>query len=86
MAFQVSWKKEGELVWTKRKLSLIPIRSKLLRRQFETNVFGVLDVTTATLPYLRQSTDGCVVVVGSRSAWKPELHVCTLNSIQMLLF
>ncbi|CAA7262140.1 unnamed protein product [Cyclocybe aegerita] len=47
--------------------------SKLLRRQFETNVFGVLDVTTATLPYLRTSTSGCVVVFGSRSAWRAEL-------------
>ncbi|KAF9560790.1 NAD(P)-binding protein [Agrocybe pediades] len=47
--------------------------SKLLRRQFDTNVFGVLDVTTATLPYLRQSKDSCVVVIGSRSAWKAEL-------------
>jgi len=47
--------------------------SKLLRQQFETNVFGVLDVSTATLPYLRQSTAGCLVVIGSRSAWKAEL-------------
>ncbi|KDR79472.1 hypothetical protein GALMADRAFT_243567 [Galerina marginata CBS 339.88] len=47
--------------------------SKLLRRQFETNVFGVLDVTTAALPYLRQNKASCLVVIGSRSAWKPEL-------------
>jgi len=47
--------------------------TKALRRQFDTNVFGVLDVSTATLPYLRQSTAGCLVVVGSRSAWKAEL-------------
>ncbi|KAH9476334.1 putative oxidoreductase YusZ [Psilocybe cubensis] len=47
--------------------------SKLLRRQFDTNVFGTLDVTTATLPYLRQSKDACVVTIGSRSAWKAEL-------------
>ncbi|KAH9476306.1 putative oxidoreductase YusZ [Psilocybe cubensis] len=46
--------------------------TKILRRQFETNVFGTLDVTTATLPYLRES-NGCVVVIGSRSAWKAEL-------------
>ncbi|KAJ3485825.1 hypothetical protein NLJ89_g11866 [Agrocybe chaxingu] len=32
--------------------------SKFLRRQLETNVFGVLDVTTATLPYLRESQPG----------------------------
>jgi len=47
--------------------------TKLLRRVFDTNVFGVLDVTTATLPYIRQSPAGCVVVIGSRSAWKAEL-------------
>ncbi|KAJ3495562.1 hypothetical protein NLJ89_g10607 [Agrocybe chaxingu] len=47
--------------------------SKLLRRQFETNVFGVLDVTTATLPYLRANRSGCVVVIGSRSTWRAEL-------------
>ncbi|KAF8964496.1 hypothetical protein BDZ97DRAFT_1815400 [Flammula alnicola] len=47
--------------------------SKLLRRQFETNVFGVMDVTTATLPHLRESKDACVVVVGSRSVWTAEV-------------
>lgn len=52
------------------------VRTKILRRQFETNVFGVLDVTNATLPYLRESR-GILVVIGSRSAWKPELPVST---------
>jgi len=33
----------------------------------------VLDVTNATLPYLRQSKASCLVVIGSRSAWIPEL-------------
>ncbi|KAF5310169.1 hypothetical protein D9619_010213 [Psilocybe cf. subviscida] len=47
--------------------------SKLLRRQFETNVFGLMDVTTAALPHLRESTDACVVVIGSRSVWTPEI-------------
>lgn len=32
-------------------------------------------VTNATLPYLRQAKDGCVVVFGSRSAWRPEVTV-----------
>ena len=50
-------------------------RTKLLRRQFETNVFGLLDVTTAALPYLRKSQEACVVVVGSRSAWTAEIVV-----------
>ncbi|KAF9532769.1 hypothetical protein CPB83DRAFT_846318 [Crepidotus variabilis] len=43
--------------------------TKLLRRQFEANLFGVADVSTAALPYLRQSKNGRLVVVGSRSAW-----------------
>ncbi|KAF8148007.1 hypothetical protein B0H34DRAFT_271973 [Crassisporium funariophilum] len=47
--------------------------NKQLRRQFETNVFGLMDVTTATLPHLRANKSGCVVILGSRSAWKPEI-------------
>ncbi|KAF9532770.1 hypothetical protein CPB83DRAFT_890452 [Crepidotus variabilis] len=46
--------------------------TKLLRRQFETNLFGVADVSYAALPHLRQSTNGRLVVVGSRSAWAAE--------------
>jgi NAD(P)-dependent dehydrogenase (short-subunit alcohol dehydrogenase family) len=48
-------------------------RSAHLRKQFETNVFGLMDVTTAFLPHLRSSTlDPTLVVVGSRSAWRTE--------------
>ncbi|KAF8815899.1 NAD(P)-binding protein [Phlegmacium glaucopus] len=47
--------------------------TKIMRRQFDTNVFGLLDVTNAALPYLRQSKAGRMVVVGSRSAWRAEL-------------
>ena len=55
--------------------------TKLLRRVFDTNVFGLMDVTTAALPYLRKSKDGRMVVIGSRSAWKAETPVSTvLNS------
>ena len=50
-------------------------RTKLLRREFDTNVFGLMDVTTAALPYLRKSKDGRMVVFGSRSAWKAETPV-----------
>jgi len=46
--------------------------SAVLRKQFETNVFGMLDMTVAVLPYLRASKDAAVVVVGSRSAWRNE--------------
>ncbi|KNZ71606.1 hypothetical protein J132_08117 [Termitomyces sp. J132] len=44
-----------------------------LRRQFATNVFGVLDMTTAVLPHLRSSKQAVTVVIGSRSAWRTEI-------------
>jgi len=47
--------------------------TKTMRHVFDTNVFGVLDVTNAALPYLRKTKDSCVVVIGSRSAWKADL-------------
>lgn len=51
-------------------------RSAHVRKQFEINVFGPMDVTTAFLPHLRSSTmDPTLVVIGSRSAWKTELVV-----------
>ncbi|EAU86656.2 short-chain dehydrogenase/reductase SDR [Coprinopsis cinerea okayama7 len=46
--------------------------STLFRRTFDVNVFGLVDMTTVTLPYLRASK-GCVVNIGSRSAWKTEI-------------
>ncbi|KAF7353705.1 putative oxidoreductase YusZ [Mycena venus] len=46
--------------------------SAFLRKQFDVCVFGVMDVTTAALPYLRAKRDGTVVIIGSRSAWIPE--------------
>ncbi|KAJ7100672.1 hypothetical protein B0H15DRAFT_458313 [Mycena belliarum] len=46
--------------------------SDLLRRQFDVNFFGVMDVISAALPHLRAQRSGTVVIVGSRSAWKPE--------------
>ncbi|KAF7377597.1 UBR-type domain-containing protein [Mycena sanguinolenta] len=47
--------------------------SDLLRKQFTVNFFGVMDVCAASLPYLRAQKSGTIVVIGSRSAWKPEL-------------
>lgn len=45
-----------------------------LRKQYETNVFGLMDVTIAFLPHLRLSTlDPMLVVIGSRSAWKTDI-------------
>ncbi|KAJ7266870.1 hypothetical protein B0H12DRAFT_1098518 [Mycena haematopus] len=46
--------------------------SALLRRQYEVNVFGLLDVTNACLPHLRAQNDATIVVIGSRSAWTCE--------------
>ncbi|KAF8628593.1 hypothetical protein AX15_003816 [Amanita polypyramis BW_CC] len=45
----------------------------LLRHQFEPNVFGLMDVTLACLPYLKERKDSTLVIIGSRSAWKAEL-------------
>jgi NAD(P)-dependent dehydrogenase (short-subunit alcohol dehydrogenase family) len=37
--------------------------------QFETNVFGVIKVTRALLPHLRNRRSGTLVFMGSRSGW-----------------
>ncbi|KAF7369241.1 putative oxidoreductase YusZ [Mycena venus] len=47
--------------------------SALLRKQFDVNFFGVMDTCAATLPYLRAQKFGTIVIIGSRSAWKPEI-------------
>ncbi|KAI5894734.1 NAD(P)-binding protein [Schizophyllum commune H4-8] len=47
--------------------------SALLRKQMEANLYGVVDVTLAVLPHLRERKAGTIVVVGSRSAYKTEL-------------
>ncbi|KAG1892259.1 hypothetical protein F4604DRAFT_1672321 [Suillus subluteus] len=46
--------------------------ASLMLRQFQTNFFGVVNVCNAVLPYMRKERNGTVVVIGSRSAWKPE--------------
>ena len=48
--------------------------STLFRKTFNVNVFGVVDMTTVTLPYLRASK-GSIINIGSRSAWKTEIPV-----------
>lgn len=44
-------------------------RSGMLRKQFDVNLFGLLDVTTAILPHMRSRRSGTVVLMGSRSSW-----------------
>ncbi|KAF7303812.1 UBR-type domain-containing protein [Mycena indigotica] len=47
--------------------------SDILRKHMEVNVFGTMDVITAALPHLRAQRAGTIVIIGSRSAWKPDI-------------
>lgn len=49
--------------------------SDLLKKQYDTNVFGLLDVTNAVLPHMRSRRSGTVVLMGSRSSWRGEFSV-----------
>jgi short-subunit dehydrogenase len=40
-----------------------------LLAQFETNVFGVVKITRAMLPHMRERRSGTLVFMGSRSGW-----------------
>ena len=54
---------------------------------YKTNVFGVVNVTNAFLPYMRRQRSGTVVIIGSRSGWSNRFPVCTLSGsvhIQMI--
>ncbi|SJL09004.1 related to ketoreductases [Armillaria ostoyae] len=46
--------------------------TKMMREQFETNVFAVVDVTNAVLPHMRAQKEGTIVVIGSRSVWRAD--------------
>jgi short-subunit dehydrogenase len=41
-----------------------------MKLEFDVNFFGVINVTTAFLPYMRARRSGTVVIIGSRSGWR----------------
>ncbi|KAL1948959.1 hypothetical protein VTO73DRAFT_10765 [Trametes versicolor] len=47
--------------------------SDVLRQQFDTNFFGLVDVTNAVLPHMRDRFSGTIVLIGSRASWVPEI-------------
>jgi NADP-dependent 3-hydroxy acid dehydrogenase YdfG len=53
--------------------------------QYRTNVFGVINVTHAFLPHMRERGNGTIIVVGSRSGWKTQSAVSTfLNQVRAI--
>ncbi|THU98075.1 NAD(P)-binding protein [Dendrothele bispora CBS 962.96] len=54
------------------------VGSAEFKTQFQTNFFGLIDVTNAVLPQMRQRRSGTVVMMGSRSSWTAELPVTAL--------
>jgi len=44
--------------------------SKVAMEQFQTNFFGLINVTNAVLPHMRQRRSGTLVVMGSRLVWQ----------------
>lgn len=43
---------------------------------FNINFFGVINLTNAVLPHMRQRRSGTVAMMGSRSAFRNEFIVC----------
>ncbi|KAJ4487889.1 NAD-P-binding protein [Lentinula aciculospora] len=46
-----------------------------MRRQFETNLFGPVEIIKSILPHMRPRKSGTIVVLGSRSVWIGETPV-----------
>lgn len=49
--------------------------------QMKINLFGVINVTNAVLPYMRARREGTIFIVGSRSAWRNEWPVSLLKPL-----
>ncbi|KAJ7359919.1 hypothetical protein DFH08DRAFT_953013 [Mycena albidolilacea] len=62
----------GTRHFCKPKMSLSLRRLAQMGRQYEMNVFDALDMTTAVLPYIRKEKSGTIVMMGSRTSWRPE--------------
>lgn len=46
-----------------------------IKKAFDVNVYGVVNVTNAVLPYMRDRRSGIVVITGSRVAYRNEVLV-----------
>ena len=44
-------------------------------RMMQTNFVGVINVTNAVLPHMRNRREGSVVFIGSRSAFRNQIEV-----------
>lgn len=78
MCTKVSLRKEGKLVLFiihRCVRSQTPSRSRAFKEQFQTVLFGTVDVTNTVLPYMRARKEGRIILIGSRSAWFPEFVV-----------
>ena len=51
-----------------------------IRRQFETNVFGLIDVTRAILPVMRHARSGHIINVSSIGGFAGQSHLGAYNS------
>ena len=53
--------------------------------QFNTNVFGLLNITKAVLPYMRQKKNGIIINLSSGAGWEGFLlqDYIQLQSLQL---
>ncbi|THU76339.1 NAD(P)-binding protein [Dendrothele bispora CBS 962.96] len=61
------------------------VSSKHFKQQFQTNLFGTIDVTNAVLPSMRARRSGTIVMIASRSSWKSEIPVTMYASSKAAL-